>query len=610
MSFKKVNFKAALFVIISFLFCSCKTQELTTKVYRFTHEEFKYPEEKYLKDKKDIGIAFSGGGPRSASLTTGQLRALNNLGILDKVKYISAVSGGAWASICYSYYPKKDSIHELLGIYKKPSELNLDTLKKVPNGKLVESISNAYVLGKYFKYAILKLKEDEIYANILREIYLDPINLGENRYVGYHRNSVDTIINKNDNIKHLEHKDFYTYKNNVPFLIVNGTVVGKQLRSWKLPSMHLEMTPLYTGVSYYNELYKRKIGGGYLETFATDNNFIRKQNNNHLVFKKKKNKFSLGDMMAITGNAPGTWANRIRLGSILGLPEIRFISIPETLGLKNDSKKIKSREFPVADGGNLENLGLIPLLKRNVKNIIVFINSKQAIEVIIHDNGDKTIKIDNALRRVFDLEIKDISSSISSLSTGVSTLSSAILQEDSWYVNFPIGLFSLLASKDIKKNYIINTNLLGNNNNEYLTLAKALYNKKINGEALIYTDTYTVNRNPDYGIYPIKDKKQPEADKVNITWIYNDGFDEIYVDKLNTDVKYSYYQKGFNINKSVFPHLPTWNTSSSFRALDYETEWANLLSHFSSWVVMDNVKTFEKIFNMKLNDNKLGLDKK
>src|SRR3954465_4153525 len=54
-----------------------------------------FPETPFLRDRSDVGVAFSGGGTRSATATTGQLRGLAANGWLDKVKYISAVSGGA-----------------------------------------------------------------------------------------------------------------------------------------------------------------------------------------------------------------------------------------------------------------------------------------------------------------------------------------------------------------------------------------------------------------------------------------------------------------------------------------------------------------------------------
>lgn len=52
-------------------------------------------------DKKKIGLALSGGGYRAAAYHIGTLRALNRLGILDKVDVISVVSGG---SITAAYY--------------------------------------------------------------------------------------------------------------------------------------------------------------------------------------------------------------------------------------------------------------------------------------------------------------------------------------------------------------------------------------------------------------------------------------------------------------------------------------------------------------------------
>lgn len=53
------------------------------------------------KNGKKIGLALSGGGYRAAAYHIGTLRALNRLGILDKVDVISSVSGG---SITAAYY--------------------------------------------------------------------------------------------------------------------------------------------------------------------------------------------------------------------------------------------------------------------------------------------------------------------------------------------------------------------------------------------------------------------------------------------------------------------------------------------------------------------------
>jgi len=48
--------------------------------------------------QKLVGLAFSGGGIRSASFSLGVLQAMNDLRIYDQVDYLSAVSGGAYAA--------------------------------------------------------------------------------------------------------------------------------------------------------------------------------------------------------------------------------------------------------------------------------------------------------------------------------------------------------------------------------------------------------------------------------------------------------------------------------------------------------------------------------
>ena len=56
-------------------------------------------------DDKRIGLAFSGGGYRAAAYHIGTLRALQKLGVLDKVDVVSSVSGG---SIIAAYYALHD----------------------------------------------------------------------------------------------------------------------------------------------------------------------------------------------------------------------------------------------------------------------------------------------------------------------------------------------------------------------------------------------------------------------------------------------------------------------------------------------------------------------
>jgi Patatin-like phospholipase len=57
-----------------------------------------------LPPKDDlIGLAFSGGGIRSATFNLGVLQALEKSGLLRHVDYLSSVSGGGYAASCYTW---------------------------------------------------------------------------------------------------------------------------------------------------------------------------------------------------------------------------------------------------------------------------------------------------------------------------------------------------------------------------------------------------------------------------------------------------------------------------------------------------------------------------
>ncbi len=54
-------------------------------------------------DSKDIGLCFSGGGMRAIAFQLGCLKALEKHGLLERIKVISAVSGGSILAAMYAY---------------------------------------------------------------------------------------------------------------------------------------------------------------------------------------------------------------------------------------------------------------------------------------------------------------------------------------------------------------------------------------------------------------------------------------------------------------------------------------------------------------------------
>src|SRR3954470_20453072 len=54
-----------------------------------------------------VGLAFSGGGIRSATFNFGVLQALESSGLLREIDYLSSVSGGGYIASCYSWLKAK-----------------------------------------------------------------------------------------------------------------------------------------------------------------------------------------------------------------------------------------------------------------------------------------------------------------------------------------------------------------------------------------------------------------------------------------------------------------------------------------------------------------------
>ena len=65
-------------------------------------ESFKDASEKVKKRQNLVGLAFSGGGIRSATFNLGVLEGLKNLGLLEKIDYLSTVSGGGYIGAWFS----------------------------------------------------------------------------------------------------------------------------------------------------------------------------------------------------------------------------------------------------------------------------------------------------------------------------------------------------------------------------------------------------------------------------------------------------------------------------------------------------------------------------
>tara|TARA_Y100000588_G_C14212332_1_gene907216 strand:- start:162 stop:1784 length:1623 start_codon:yes stop_codon:yes gene_type:complete len=362
---------------------------------------------------RDLGIAFSGGGTRSAACTLGQLKALEELSLLPRVKYISAVSGGGWAATPFTY--TKDT-EQYFGGIRDPENITFSNSKSVHPKSMQSAITNSPLISKLISGG-LKLKGDESFAYSLGKVFLEPYDLHDpSCYFTFNQETEDLTrqgFPANAQVK------FHQVRKGAPYLILNATLLNEDgLASDK--KYHVEYTPFYSGIrvghidkDFWNS--NDYFGGGYITSCGYDcigpystrdiegreQLLVKQAPIRNIDFTNEK-AFSLNDIIASTGAAPQEITSNIGLGA-LGFPEFNHMPLNTS-----EMDYSISEEYPHSDGGHLENLGIMPLLARKMTKIVVFVNTKKPFSPNVRkplDSGlNKSIKalfvpIDNLFKK-------------------------------------------------------------------------------------------------------------------------------------------------------------------------------------------------------------------
>jgi hypothetical protein len=386
----------------------------------------------------DLGVAFSGGGTRSATATIGELRGLAHNGWLRRVKYITAVSGGSWAAVPFTYYPG-DTLDDLLGAYQSPGTPVPDAMRDTPNGLLALQVTQSGLAASGIAEApallpdsirsvniaqmrdvlitvrdgIRKIRhrdlpdstrQNKTYAHMLGQIFINPPVPGAVRkpYSWTRASAIEV-----SRVSGLPQMDFQQVPEGRPFLIAGGTLV------WMRPGfvyprlIPVEFTPLYTGIRQRFDT----LGGTYVMPWAYDREHAvvsgDKSVNRVLVDRSDVRMFTLADVIATSGAAPqlslligdGVPATlRDRLRAAAGaFPAFH------PLAVRDDKAVPSAGEMAHGDGGFTDNFGLMPLLARQVHHIIAFVNSNKTYTdndqlqsyffplAVQTGNGDKTM---------------------------------------------------------------------------------------------------------------------------------------------------------------------------------------------------------------------------
>ena len=152
---------------------NAQSKEARVQIYRDNNRALdnKYAEEReYLKNKREridgtpnVGLAISGGGPRSASFSIGVMQALEELGILKDVDVISSVSGGSYVSFWYftqNCYFNKTDIQFYCPV---SSDVNSGTRMSEPDGSEINVLQKYGELSSNFEpIELFKVRQSKV----------------------------------------------------------------------------------------------------------------------------------------------------------------------------------------------------------------------------------------------------------------------------------------------------------------------------------------------------------------------------------------------------------------------------------------------------------------
>jgi hypothetical protein len=365
-----------------------------------------FPETPKVASRSDVGVAFSGGGTRSASASLGQLRGLQRNGWLKQhVRYISAVSGGGWAAVPYTYSKLLDEA--LLGLPTDPATIDRQTVATTANGAMAAAIaSSSLAAGSIQEAAGILAKQtnskhvedlvahvlqftgharrepqriNKTYARMLGSLFIDPLvepggTSASTRLFSWDPDTVAemSVLNPGQ-----LPGDIVTTAQDRPYLIVSGTMISSR-RDYGYPLlMPVEYTPLYTGV---RQAFGGRFGGSYVWSWAYDTREVGDVTNDRLRVRRDPDRvFTLADVIASTGAAPQlvlmlgegfpTSVKNVVQGFAEYFPYFTHFSVRSGLPV------LLTPELAHGDGGFGDNLGVLPLLARQVHNIMVFVNA-------------------------------------------------------------------------------------------------------------------------------------------------------------------------------------------------------------------------------------------
>lgn len=261
----------------------------------------------------DWGLALSGGGIRSGSYSVGVMKALYDAGILDDIDAISTVSGGGYAS------------YWLYGLY--------DPSKERRFGKSAFS-DDVYMANVCRLQTVANMQSNWKMVKTLissRETALD-----------IYSSSIHRTFGRDDNGLFKRNIDAYNTSitaGDLPYFFVNASIYSAELSDY---GKSIEITGDHIGNPMVG--YSRWEDGGSM-------NFIKS--------------------IAISAAGKSKVRNDTENFAPYTLCERKKASTEDKPDTVTGRSACKDEKIDLWDGGQTENLGALPLIKRGLENVII-----------------------------------------------------------------------------------------------------------------------------------------------------------------------------------------------------------------------------------------------
>ena len=311
-------------------------------------------------------VCFSGGGTRSMAATVGQLRGLAALGLIDQVGYISCVSGSAWTVVPYLFAGDGAA---RLGAVTPPGHLTLDSLDQLDTRSLLRPATSRFrdVIGALDRAADVPL--DQAWIRAVGTTFLGPAGLydaAEPIGFGPAAGAVAPRLSRNGEPTPPCHRPRAAR----PFPVVHATLNWPESRSASQQRAPFEYTPLYVGSPRRRVLRDaragvRTVGGTLVDPLgfgsAAPEGVVDAEGRVEVVPPPRP--FTLGDVIG------ATTAFNMPERDVRAYPHAMYWTVPAA----DAGPRAVNDLF--TDGGDLDSLALLGMLRRRIPAIVVFVNS-------------------------------------------------------------------------------------------------------------------------------------------------------------------------------------------------------------------------------------------